>query len=90
MTTQPDKHIDSVVDGAAFSFLATFSVVDQNGVKRISRAEGGAQRNALFSWMDLCRLTRDRYDEAHGLPVNASRSQLSEDQSCWLEDPVGT
>lgn len=99
MTTQTDKHIDSVMDGAAFSFLATFNVVDQNEVKRISKRPRRALRGTLSSpgWTCAgCRflaLTCDRCDEAHscctavGLPINASGSQPSQDQSCWPRVP---
>lgn len=89
MTTQTDNHIDSVVDGAAFSFLATFNVVAQNEVKRISKQPRGTLKGTCSSpgWTcEGCRnwaLTYDRLDEAQESELQLSQ-RPSQDQSCWL------
>lgn len=92
MTTQTDNHIDSVVDGAAFSFLATFNVVAQNEVKRISKRPRGVLRGTCSSPGWTCAgcsnwaLTCDRCDEAQDSELQLSQ-RPSQDQSCWLRVP---
>lgn len=79
MATLPDKHIDFVVDGAAFSFLATFVAVDQNEAKRTSKGARGALRGTPPSpgWTT----------DLQQVPLKASASPPSRDHSCWLRIP---